>query len=384
MRIGCVVLARFPTERAHGLQTAKVADALLELGHSVAIVAPGTYTTITASAAEYYRISPDVRCLRLEHVDPWKLRFLPEWFKFRLGNALFLRALRAHVSHTSYDLFYVRSPLLVSAVADHAPTILELHSLPDPRDRTFLERCRRCTLIVCLTTPMRDELVNRGIESRRVIVAHDGYDPDDFANIDSSFRSSLGLPPNVPVIGYAGQLRSMNMSKGVEVLLDAAAVLYERACDFRLLIAGGPQEDRLRLESALPEGVRAKVMFLGQLDRSKIPSMLSACDMLVYPAPSSQHPFYRRDTSPLKVFEYLASGTPMICADLPPLRDVVDSSIAQMVPPGDSAAIADAVMFAKDHLPQMREKALSGQTKVRSFAWTERMKTILEEASKQR
>lgn len=383
MRIGYITLTRFPTERAHGLQVAKVCDALCEIGNYVDVISPCTYTTVTESVTEYYRVSPKVRHVKLSHFDPWKFSFLPEVFKFHVGNALFFRALREHLTDSRYDLLYVRSPSLVLRVCEHAPTVLELHSLPSRGNKKFLSQCDACEKIVCLTSVMAQELKDRGVDPSKISVEADAVDLKEFEKPDASFRGRYELSEDAFVIGYAGQLRSMNLSKGVELLLGAAKILVEQQADFTLLIAGGPDDVRRELEESLPESLTDRVRFLGQLDRSEVPSMLASCDALVYPAPKSDHVFYRRDTSPLKIFEYMASKKPMICADLPPLRDIVDSDVACMFEPGNADALAMCVQNIITSPSEAQQRAERALERVQNQTWTKRMKRILDSLEQQ-
>lgn len=224
-------------------------------------------------------------------------------------NLSFGRALHHELHSSAFDLVYTRSfALLPSLLRTGIPTILELHSLPRFWRRTFVRACNRCARVVCLTQPMARELRSWGVDSERIVVEGDAVDLAMFAGAPekSEARRSFGIQDDIPVIVYAGQLRSMGLSKGMTELLGALEILQSRGRRFLALIAGGPASE-IPLLSAEHPTLTSCVRFLGSLSHASIPAVLSTADVLVYPAPKSDHTFYRRDTSPLKLFEYMAS-----------------------------------------------------------------------------
>jgi glycosyltransferase involved in cell wall biosynthesis len=100
--------------------------------------------------------------------------------------------------------------------------------------------------------------------------------------------------------------------------------------------------------------------------------------VLVYPAPKTHHPYFLRDTSPLKIFEYMAAERPIISADLPPIRDVLDESTAYFFRPGDSADLARVIRHVMDNRAEAQQKAKAARAKVAHYTWEERMKRILD------
>src|SRR5581483_12007044 len=140
------------------------------------------------------------------------------------------------------------------------------------------------------------------------------------------------------VAGYAGHLYPW---KGVDVFVRALAL----APAWRGLIVGGhPREaDRARVEALAAElGVRDRLEITGLLAPRDVSAALQRASVLVLPNTASA--ISERYTSPLKLFEYLAVGRPIVASDLPSLREVLtDERTALLVPPGDAAALAAAL-----------------------------------------
>jgi glycosyltransferase involved in cell wall biosynthesis len=139
-------------------------------------------------------------------------------------------------------------------------------------------------------------------------------------------------------VAYAGHLYAW---KGVDGLLEALA----RAPGTRGLIVGGhAEEPDLARVKALADrlGISDRVTFTGMVDPGKVAGLLSQADVLALPNPASA--ISTRFTSPLKLFEYMAAGRPIVASDLPSIREVLDHEVnALLVPPGDAAAMAGAI-----------------------------------------
>ncbi len=382
MRIAYCTNVRLPSERAHGHQIAKVTQALRELGHEVEIFAPYRKNEIDESFAAYYGLASSVRLHQLGAFDGIAAWWTPGIVGLKLTTFFFARILRQILlrRRDQFDLIYTRTPEILSALGDLGiPIIVELHKIPRLGRLRFLKHVRSCRLIVALTSPMRQALIDQGISDIPVIAEGDAVDLHDFEALPdaSDTRLSLGVPAGVPMIVYAGQLASMGLSKGIPELLAALLVLRKRGLDFRAVIAGGPDEVKQRFIEELPSDLKTSVQFTGHLPHLKVPTLLTAADVLVYPAPASDHPFYTRDTSPLKIFEYMAAGKPIVCADLLPIHDTLDPSMTTFCPPGDGDALADAIRHVlEDHDGSMK-KARLARAHVEQFTWSRRMERIL-------
>ncbi|MDD5623199.1 MAG: glycosyltransferase family 4 protein [Candidatus Peribacteraceae bacterium] len=385
MRITYVTQARFPTEKAHGFQVAEVCSALKQLKHSVTLVAPDVANTVRTDHAVYYGLRTSFPVVRLRVFDALRSRVIPGAFAFFFTMRSYRKSIRTYLKEHPCDLLYARSPaLLPTLLKSGVPVILELHTLPR-RSRAFIDRCRRCRAVVCLTTPMRDELLKRGMDASRVMVEGDGVDPRRFLHLPSASaaKKQWRLPAGRPAVGYVGSLVTRDtLEKGVRELIGAFAILKKRGEKFFGWVVGGPEEWRKRYVTyAHSRGLTEQdVHFQGAVGSPQVPSVLAACSVCVYPAPESTHPYFQRDTSPLKIFEYLAAGKPIVCANLLPLREVLGPSLAHLCRPGDSVSLADAIEQALRHpvTNARRRRALLERS-----SWKNRMARILAFAAKQ-
>ncbi len=145
----------------------------------------------------------------------------------------------------------------------------------------------------------------------------------DAANV----RTTYGLDPNAPMVLYTGTFEAY---QGLDLLFAAMAVVRKSRPDARLLMAGGKpdQVERFRAE-AEAAGIGDVTVFAGERPAAEIPAYLRACDVLVSPRS-------RGTNTPLKIYQYLRSGKPIVATRLLTHTQVLDDETAILT--GVSAA----------------------------------------------
>lgn len=353
MRITYFADIRFPLERANGIQTMETCHALATRGHRVSLVVRPDTEAPARDPFAYYGLPPEGR-LRIERAvvsGPALARRLG-YLSFSLGRAigtgradlLFTRdlgvasllvsvprRLRPPVVYESHGY----APEVTAALPDLIPTATR----PSPRKlRRLAAREARVWQAadgyVTITAALREQMEARHGRRAHVAVIPDGVriGPVRPTPVVRDSDSSA------PVVAYAGHLYAW---KGVEVLLRALA----RVPDARGLIVGGhPKEpDLARLKAlATTLAIDGRVTFTGLVEPGAVAAFLKEADILALPNPPSA--ISTRFTSPLKLFEYMAAGRPIVASDLPSVREVLHHEIdALLVPPGDHEAMAAAV-----------------------------------------
>jgi len=153
-----------------------------------------------------------------------------------------------------------------------------------------------------------------------------------------------------PILGFVGGLRRWH---GVEALPTLLERLVQRYRGLRLVIVGdGPL--RGELEHALKErGLTRSVVFTGSLPHEEVADLIRQFDVALAPYPRPDHAFY---FSPLKLFEYMACGIPVVAAGLGQIAEVVrDGETGLLYPPDE----LDALTAACDRLladPALRQR----------------------------
>jgi glycosyltransferase involved in cell wall biosynthesis len=195
-------------------------------------------------------------------------------------------------------------------------------------------------------------------------MAADAADDTDAANDTDGAGAAAGRPFT---IGYAGHLYPW---KGVDLVIEAVAGLQ----DIRALIVGGhEQEPDLARVRALAEErfCSQRVTFTGMVPPPDVAARLRQADVLVLPNPPST--LSREFTSPLKLFEYMASGRPIVASDLPSLREVLtDGRNALLFAPADPQALTAAIRRIMDDRALGSRLAEQARRDVAGYTWATR------------
>jgi glycosyltransferase involved in cell wall biosynthesis len=177
----------------------------------------------------------------------------------------------------------------------------------------------RTDATIAVSGLLRDWLVSQGIGRDRIAVIPNGVDCSVFRPMprDPGLISSLGLDPGSPIVGAVARLTEQ---KGIDTLVTAAVEVQRTVPDAQFLLVGsGPLEETLR-EQATATG--ARVVFAGE--RRNVPEILGLFDIAVVPS-------RWEGAFCFSLLEAMASGTPVVCSDIPVFTDVVSSGAAATV-----------------------------------------------------
>jgi glycosyltransferase involved in cell wall biosynthesis len=204
---------------------------------------------------------------------------------------------------------------------------------------------RKADKLVSLTGTFKEWVVERGLRAASdVEVIPDAFDPTLYYPQDKhQARNALDLPPDAYIVGYAGLTFAY---RRLDLLVEAFALLQGEVPDMRLLLVGGrPQEvEDLRALGAKLGIAPHRIIMPGQVDQARVALYLNASDLLAIPDTVTG-----MTASPLKLFEYMATGKPIVCKDMPALREVLDDSSARFFPEGSVEELAEAIRKLRLH-----------------------------------
>jgi glycosyltransferase involved in cell wall biosynthesis len=167
---------------------------------------------------------------------------------------------------------------------------------------------------------------------------------------------------------YAG---SLYRHKGVEDLLE---VVRRVPAHVELVIAGGNPASELERLRALAAGdltLARRVRFLGQLPGAEVALELARADLILLPAGRESRS--QRYTSPLKLFEAMASGVPIVAARTASFRSVLrDGETAFIAGGAEPASLADGVLRAIADPERARAIGCAAREAAKQYAWSER------------
>jgi len=214
--------------------------------------------------------------------------------------------------------------------------------------------------VVVVTQPLKNYLIQMGIPGEKIRVISNGVNIETFAH-PGPLSGTEGLPQlkHKLVIGYVGSFSKWHR---LDWLVEAAAQIPDAAIHF-LLVGNGADQPRIR-HLVQQRNLTRKFTFTGEIPYSQIPAYLQRFDIAVLPGTEAY-------CSPIKIFEYLAAGKPVVAPDLATLRPIITPGETGML--FKENELADWVTALKFliHNPVRRDEiGTNGFNQVRTrFSW---------------
>lgn len=181
-----------------------------------------------------------------------------------------------------------------------------------------------------------------GYPLEKILYVPNGVEPSRFAGpFDPlAVRQSLGISAGAPLVSYAGTMGLL--SHPVDLLLEAFPLVRQHLPQARLLLVGGGEDYDTLVALAQNLGIAAHIIFAGRVASESVPHYLAAADVSVDPVKDDD---IARARSPLKVFESLAVGTPVVTSPVGDREAIQQGgSAVVLVPPGNPAALAEGLV----------------------------------------
>jgi glycosyltransferase involved in cell wall biosynthesis len=173
------------------------------------------------------------------------------------------------------------------------------------------------------------------------------------------------------VVGFVG---SLNASGGFNTLIESFSNAANQLPSARLVIIGdGPAREHLHRELA-GRGMIDRVQFAGAVLPEDIPGWLASLDVAIAPYP----PVNRFYSSPLKLYEYMAAGLPVVASRIGQVADVIeDGATGILIPPGNSILFASALVRLYMQPELRRRLGAAARLAVRDHTWDQVVNYIL-------
>ena len=322
--------------------------ALLELGHTVDLV---TYPFGRDVSLPGLRV---FRCAKPPLMTG--IGIGPSWRKLPLDLFLFFATCRV-AQREKYDAVHSHEEggwwgVLIASMLG-LPHLYDMHSsLPQQLTNfaysrsamvkgvfgvleRFVIRRSRVVIVIC---PQLEEVV-RGIDTAvpSVLIENapgSGDTPTEGSGRD--VRRALHLAPDAPVVLYTGTFEAY---QGLDLLFASMAHVLAARPDARLVLAGGqPEQVEAARRHAEAAGIGAATIFAGQRPAEEIPAYLDAADVLVSPRSLGTN-------TPLKIYQYLRSGRPIVATRLLTHTQVLNDEVAFLTA-ADPAAFGAGILSA--------------------------------------
>ena len=359
---------RLPTEKAYGIQIAKMCEAF---ALEVELIAPYRKNKIKDNFFDYYFVKRNFKFRKIWAPDfylPGKLDKVAVNIK-GLVSALFLSF---YVITQKVDVIYSRDewPLYFLSFF-RKNLVFEAHHFSKSR-KLFYGRFKKIGIkVIVISNGLKKDFISFGFPEDKLLLAPDGVDLAEF-NIDISkeeARVRMGLPLDRKMVVYTGHLFEW---KGAGVLLEAA-----RQCgDVLFVFVGGTEYNVEKFRQKAKDMDLKNVLILGHKPHKDIPFFLKAADILVLPN-SAKEEISRSYTSPLKLFEYMVSGRPIISSNLPSIGEILNENNSLFVEPDNDQQLTEAIKKVINDPAisnQLTQKAFED---VKNYTWVNRALKIL-------
>ena len=266
------------------------------------------------------------------------------------GNSALREALAKEMQKGAFDLIYERHSLwsyagmefarergLSSLLEVNAPAFEEQAGQQSVLDRgaaedAMMRAFRSANAIIAVSRQLAHILEQHPSARGKTYVVPNAVSPERFS----------GVRPAIPkngsfTIGYIGILKARH---GLTTLIETFALVAQQSPEAKLLIVGdGPEREYLDREIAA-RGLTERVEFAGAVAPELVPGYLASMDVALAPYP----PLARFYSSPLKLYEYMAAGLPIVATRIGQIEEVIQhGETGILVRPGDAAGMAEAV-----------------------------------------
>jgi glycosyltransferase involved in cell wall biosynthesis len=370
MKIAAIAPSQVPSRTANSIQVMKTCSALAQIGHEVCLWVPGKGSSEWNNLSNQYGLSTE-----------FKVQWIPSIRLLRKYD-FSVKAL-SQAEKWGADVVYTWLPQVAEfALRRGTPALLEMHDLPTGAFgpgyfKRFAGHEGKKRLLV-ITDALRKRLeAFSGIQfsPREVAMAPNGVDFERFSNQPGArkARKQLGLPEQLTAV-FSGHFY---VGRGTSLLLELA----RRFPNIHFLWVGGRDEDVTSWRDRIKTEGLENITLTGFIPNQQLPLYLAAGDFLLMPYERSIAGSSGGNSveicSPMKMFEYMATGRVILSSDLPVIHEVLNEKNAIFCTPEDVDSWASALESLVKN-PGLRTRlARKAQTDARKYAWEQRAKTAM-------
>lgn len=217
---------------------------------------------------------------------------------------------------------------------------------------------------------LRKKIMKAALNESRDFVLPNGVDTALFrptANQDK-IKLSRGLPLDKKIVGYVGTL---DISKRMSLLIEAYAKLTKVRSDVYFVIVGDGPEFSSTQNAIVENGLQDKVMMTGNVDHNEVPGYLQAFDIAIHHAANDY-------MCPLKLFEYLAVGLPVIGPDTSAVREIFQDKKHLVLCRPETESIVHLLNASLSDMESFKSMAFEGRKLVEGFySWQANADTVV-------
>ncbi|OCQ97346.1 glycosyl transferase family 1 [Nostoc sp. MBR 210] len=376
-------LEKLPEPTASSVQAANAANGAANLGcptvliypqqglqaiNPIHLLRPCQPQKPPESVIKYYNFQDKLQVVRLPMpwpIDHWKT-------KFTNSNT---------VATKYYFPFYIRATTKIvhawnwnfikAAIKYGIPAIYEHHHHEDKQFEPEIVNHPLFQVAVTVADTVRESMIQHGMPPEKLIKIHNGFNrlfmqrqPEKAAE----WRQKLLQNQRSQLVVYAGALRKF---KGIDILIDVA----KQMPNVQFVCAGGEAKEVEHYQKLAQSQQVDNITFLGYVLHNELASLLQAADVLAHPHCSGPASTF---TSPLKLFDYLASGNPIVATEIISLEEFKNTpAIAAWCEPDNPHQFAAALQKVLETHPKKADGYPEILEFVKQFSWENRAAKIL-------
>jgi glycosyltransferase involved in cell wall biosynthesis len=357
-------------------------EAFRRLGHKVIVVSPPGVDPFANSEKKS-------QSLGLARTLKWFSKNAPEII-FELSELLYnfwaYKKMYSLIKKERFDFIYERYALNAFA----GLKISEKYGIPlilEVNDSAMIERVRKlkavgiaksnekkifngATAIVTISSYFKEIIIESNISSDKVYVIPNAIDESKLGayTIENPEKEQYAKNGET-IIGYVGSFLQWH---GVDLLLESFEVLLNKGDNAKLLLVGDGLTLAAAKSLARTNRLTEHVVFTGNVPHSDISSCIKAMDICVIPDSNDYG-------SPMKLFEYMGAGKPVVAPRLSPMEDVIRSGengvLFKQKDKGELSAILDILIG--DNKMRDRIGRSARDTVLQNHTWTKNAEKVL-------
>lgn len=373
MKIVYLSFSRIPSQRANSVHVMKMSAAMSRLGNQVILLTRGNRNRSKLPVNVYYQYGV-TRIFKIIRV------FFPNipfgWIIYGVNCIRYILKIQP-------NLIYARDTFgALLAQLFNIPTIYEVHSVAGGwRDKLLyplIFKNQSLLKIVVISKALKHLIIDRypSVDINNVVIAHDGVDLHKYSNVSTPENNIFTYKNNQKVIGYFG---SFYKGRGVNLVLEIARHLNER----QFILVGASLEEMLTYSNYLLKNNINNVSIHEYIPNKDISYYLKECSILLMPYQNNlEVAGGGQDTSswmsPLKMFEYMASGRPIISSNLDVLTEVLKHRHNAILVEQDKVSQwISAIEEVFDDSMLRNRISKNAYNDVKTYTWNRRVEKVL-------
>ncbi len=373
MRILYIANSRIPTEKAHGLQIIKTIEAFQLKEIEVELLLPRRKNHIKDDIVKYYNLKTSINIKYINNYFGWLENYLHNIYfslqRISFGIGAFFYALQSSV-----EIIYSREITICFFLSLFKKNVIFEDHEPKKRFRwlykIFIKKIKKKVIVA---HNLIDLYNNFNIKENSYIFTSQGVDLEEFQQVKKDrdvWQKEFNFNKEDKIILYVGHFYKW---KGIYTLLDAAPTIKGK-----VVLIGGIKQDQDKIKKYINEHGLKNAYLHEFVSHEEIIKYIKSADVLVLPNTAKEERSAKY-TTPIKLFEYMASGVPITASNLKSFSVYLqDQQNSLLCNPDDKQDLSEKINKIINNKELGKKLAIQALQEVKKYSWKKRVEKILE------